>query len=42
MKTRGPRVSIEPAGVTVFCRCKAATTSRADTPRVASLGFVNK
>ena len=32
-----PWVSIEPAGVTVFCRCKAATISCADTPRVASL-----
>ena len=30
-------VSIEPAGVTVFCRCKAAAMSCADTPSVASL-----
>ena len=37
MKARGPWVSIEPAGVTVFCRCKAAAISCADTPRVASL-----
>jgi hypothetical protein len=27
MKTCGPRVSIEPAGVTVFCRCNAETPS---------------
>src|SRR5438270_10124566 len=41
MKTRGPRVSIEPAGVTVFCRCNAEIMSRADTPSVASLAKEN-
>jgi hypothetical protein len=36
-----PRVSMEPAGVTVFWRCKAVAMFCADTPSVASLAKEN-